>query len=72
MTAGPRLPARSLGSVTDPQPIPTPDGTDLVLRISAAADDITGVGDGPLAEAVSRLDALHSELQGALANLDRG
>ncbi|MDQ1741990.1 MAG: hypothetical protein QOE23_329 [Pseudonocardiales bacterium] len=67
-----RDPPRSLGSVTDPHPAPAPDGTDLVLRISAAADGIVGIGDGPLTEAVSRLDALHSELQGALANLDQG
>lgn len=58
--------------MTDPHPVPAPDGTDLVQRISAAADDITGIGDGPLAEAASRLDALHSELQSALANLDQG
>jgi hypothetical protein len=59
--------------VTDPHPVPVPpDGSDPVLRISAAADGIAGIGDGPLAEAVSRLDALHSELQGALANLDKG
>jgi hypothetical protein len=59
--------------VTDPHPVPAPpDGTDLALRISTAADGIAGVGDGPLAEAVTRLDALYSELQGALANLDKG
>ena len=58
--------------MTDPQPVPAPAGTDLVLRISTAAEGIDGVGDGPLAEAVSRLDALHSDLQGALADLDRG
>lgn len=58
--------------MTDPHPVPAPDGTDVVLRISAAADGIHGVGDGPLTEAVSRLDALHSELQNALADLDQG
>jgi hypothetical protein len=57
--------------VTDPQPVPAPDGTELVQRISAAAGNIAGVGDGPLTEAVARFDALHSELQRALADLDQ-
>jgi len=58
--------------VTDPHPVPaSSDGTDLALRISAAADGIAGIGDSPLAEAVPRLDALHSQLQGALADLDQ-
>ena len=55
----------------DSQPAPAPDSDDLVQRISAAATDIAGIGDGPLDEAVTRLDALHRELQGALADLDQ-
>ena len=46
-------------------------GDELLARISAAGRSIGGVGDGPLAEAVTRLDTLHRELQGALAELDR-
>lgn len=57
--------------MTDPNPVPAPDGTDLALRISTAADGIAGLGDGPLDEAVARLDTLHSQLQGALADLDQ-
>ncbi|MDQ1740081.1 MAG: hypothetical protein QOE53_1733, partial [Pseudonocardiales bacterium] len=45
---------------------------ELLARISSAGRDIGGVSDGPLAEAVTRLDALHRELQGALADLDQG
>ena len=56
---------------TAPAPGDSPGGDDLLARISAAGRDIAGVGDGPLAEAVVRLDALHRELQGALADLDR-
>jgi hypothetical protein len=58
--------------VTDPHPVPAADGSDLVQWISAAANGLAGVGDGPLTEAADRLDALHSELQGALADLDKG
>ncbi|MEO6502099.1 MAG: hypothetical protein ABIQ09_09335 [Jatrophihabitantaceae bacterium] len=50
---------------------PTPAGDDVVLRVESAADGIVGVSGGPLPEAVSRLDALHQELQGALADLDQ-
>ena len=46
-------------------------GVDVAPRIEAAGHDIVGVSEGPLAEAVVRLDALHRELQGALADLDR-
>lgn len=49
----------------------SPGGDELLARISAAVDDIGGVGDGPLTEALARLDALHRDLQGALADLDR-
>jgi len=48
-----------------------PGGDDVVLRVESAADAIGGVSDGPLAEAVTRLDALHRELQDALADLDQ-
>ena len=48
------------------------DGSlDVAPRIEAAGHDIVGISDGPLAEAVVRLDALHRELQGALADLDQ-
>jgi hypothetical protein len=57
--------------VTDPRSAPASGGDEVVLRISAAADGIAGISDGPLAEAMTRLDALHRELQGALADLDR-
>jgi len=61
--------------VTHPDTAPTPGGSsggdELVARISSAGHDISGVSDGPLAEAVARLDALHRDLQGALADLDR-
>jgi hypothetical protein len=43
----------------------------VVLAVESAAEGIVGVSDGPLAEAVTRLDALHRELQGALADLDQ-
>ncbi|MEO7260982.1 MAG: hypothetical protein ABI047_06985 [Jatrophihabitantaceae bacterium] len=46
-------------------------GDDVVLRVQSAADGIAGVSDGPLAEAVPKLDALHRELQGTLADLDQ-
>ncbi|HEX8095297.1 hypothetical protein [Jatrophihabitans sp.] len=65
--------------MTDPRSAPAPGyrpggspGTDdVVARIESAAHDIAGVSEGPLAEARIRLDALHSELQGALADLDQ-
>jgi len=56
--------------VSAPSPTPDPGSENAVRRIAAAADGIAGVSDGPLAEAVPRLDALHRELQGALADLD--
>lgn len=43
----------------------------MVLRVESAAAGVVGLSDGPLAEAVTRLDALHRELQGALADLDQ-
>jgi hypothetical protein len=48
-----------------------PGSTDVATRIESAGHDIAGVSEGPLAEAVVRLDSLHRELQGALADLDR-
>ena len=43
----------------------------MVLRVESAAEAVTGVSEGPLAEAVTRLDVLHRELQDALADLDQ-
>lgn len=61
--------------MTDPSTARAPGdslgGDELLARISTAGHDIAGVSDGPLAEAVTRLDALHRELQGALAELDQ-
>jgi hypothetical protein len=65
--------------VTDPRFLPAPGdslgdgpgGNDVVARIESAARDIAGLGDGTAAEAMVRLDALHRELQGALADLDQ-
>lgn len=39
--------------------------------IESAAHGIAGVSDGPLAEARVQLDALHRQLQSALADLDQ-
>lgn len=57
--------------MTDPRPAPSPGGDDVALRVESAAEAVVGVSDGPLPEAVAKLDALHRELQGALADLDR-
>jgi hypothetical protein len=69
--------------VTDPRSEPAPDNApgstpgdrpgrdDVVARIESAGRDIAGVSAAPPAEAIRRLDALHRELQGALADLDR-
>jgi Ethanolamine utilization protein EutJ (predicted chaperonin) len=65
--------------VTDPRTAAPPGDSpgnsaaslDVAPRIEAAGHDIVGVSDGPLAEAMVRLDALHHELQGALADLDQ-
>jgi hypothetical protein len=65
--------------VTDPRFVPAPGdspgnrsgGNDVVARIESATHDIAGLGDGPPADAMVRLDALHRELQGALADLDQ-
>jgi len=57
--------------VTDPRSAPAPGSDDAVSRIEAGAHEIAGVSDGPLTDAMSRLDALHRELQGALADLDQ-
>lgn len=50
---------------------PTPGAVDPGSQVAAASQAIAGVGDGPLDEAVIRLDALHRELQAALAELDQ-
>ena len=61
--------------MSDPRPasLPgdSPGSTDVVPRIEAAAEAIRGASDGPLDEALASLEALHRELQGALADLDR-
>lgn len=65
--------------MTDPRSAPAPGGDDapvtagddVVLRVESAAEAVTGVSEGPLAEAVTRLDVLHRELQDALADLDQ-
>lgn len=57
--------------MTDPHSAPAPGGDDVVLRVESAAEAIEGVSDGPLAEAVPRLDALHQQLHDALADLDQ-
>jgi hypothetical protein len=65
--------------VTDPRSAPAPGDSsgsspgseDVVAHIESAGHDVAGVSDGPLSEAMVRLDALHRELQGALADLDQ-
>ena len=57
--------------MTDPRSAPAPGGDDVVLRVESAAEAITGVSEGPLAEAMTRLDVLHHQLQDALADLDQ-
>jgi hypothetical protein len=64
--------------VTDPRSVPVPGDSpgsspgndDVVARIESAAHDIAGLSAGPPAETILQLDALHRELQGALADLD--
>jgi hypothetical protein len=48
----------------------TPESATL-NRLSQTAADIDGIDELPLPEAAQRLEALHSELQAALAELDR-
>jgi len=43
----------------------------VVHRIESAASALVGVNDRPPVEAVVRFEALHRELQGALADLDQ-
>ena len=57
--------------MTDPRSAPAPGSDEVVSRIESAARDVAGVSDGPLTDALSRLDALHRDLQGALADLDQ-
>jgi hypothetical protein len=40
-------------------------------RIATASADLEGIGELPLIDAANRFDALHSELQSALADLDQ-
>lgn len=57
---------------TEAAPVPAPGDADPARRIDEASDGIAGVGDDPLDDAVLRFDALHRELQAALADLDQG
>jgi hypothetical protein len=57
--------------VTVPSPDPVPGGADVLRRIELAEAELVGVADLPLAEAAVRFAALHSELQGALTDLDQ-
>jgi len=61
-------------TVTAPTPEPNPlaSPADPVLqRIASAHADLEGIGLVPLTEAAGRFDALHAELQSALADLDQ-
>lgn len=44
----------------------------LLSRVADAAAQLAGIAELPSAEAVTRFDAMHSELQAALAELDEG
>lgn len=49
----------------------SPDPVDEVTeRLGAAADQISDLADQPVTEHVARYDALHAELQDALAAID--
>ncbi len=50
--------------------VPAPGGNDVVHRVELAATGLAGIQELPAAEAVTRFEALHRELQGALADLD--
>jgi hypothetical protein len=60
--------------VTVPSPEPSPaatPGDPVMHRIATASADLEGIGELPLIDAANRFDALHSELQSALADLDQ-
>jgi hypothetical protein len=51
--------------VTTPDPV-----EDVTERLGAAAEQISDLADQPVSEHVTRYDALHTELQDALASID--
>ena len=57
--------------MTDSSFVPAPGGDNVVRRVESAAAGIAGISNGPLAEAVTGFEALHRELQLALADLDQ-
>jgi hypothetical protein len=57
--------------VTESNFVPAPGGDDVVLQVESATAGITGISNGPLVEAVTGFEALHRELQTALADLDQ-
>ena len=60
--------------MTAPTPVPGsayPTSKSALQRIDRAAEDLAGVAELPLAEAAALFDALHGELQTALADLDQ-
>jgi hypothetical protein len=48
----------------------TDPAAELVGRLGAAAQRLTGLADQPITEHVARYDTLHGELQDALAAID--
>jgi hypothetical protein len=55
---------------TTPEGMPTP-GDGVLNRISTATAALDGIEQLPLAEAAARFEALHGEVQAALADLDQ-
>jgi hypothetical protein len=53
------------GTVTAADPVP-----EVTDRLAAAADRLADLAEQPVAEHVARYDALHGELQDALAAID--
>jgi hypothetical protein len=53
------------GTVTNPDPV-----HEVTERLGAAADRLSALADEPVAEHVARYDALHGDLQDALAAVD--
>lgn len=51
--------------MTNPDPV-----HEVTERLGAAADRLTALADEPVAEHVARYDALHGDLQDALAAVD--
>jgi hypothetical protein len=61
-------------TVTAPTPEPNPvaaPGDPVLQRIATAHANLEGIELVPLTEAAGRFEALHSELQSALADLDQ-